>query len=75
MWIASLEAVRQAPLFGHGALSLRPIIEDRFHFEHNHNQYLAWLVNRVSCLPRDRPAIPVHPPFWFPAGSQRLTGR
>ena len=44
MWIASLEAVRQAPLFGHGALSLRPIIEDRFHFEHNHNQYLAWLV-------------------------------
>lgn len=44
MWIASLEAVRQAPLFGHGALSLRPIIEDRFHFEYNHNQYLAWLV-------------------------------
>lgn len=44
MWIASLEAVRQAPLFGHGALSLRPIIEGRFHFEHNHNQYLAWLV-------------------------------
>jgi len=44
MWIASLEAVRQAPLFGHGALSLRPIIENRFGFEHNHNQYLAWLV-------------------------------
>lgn len=44
MWIASLEAVRQAPIFGHGALSLRPIIQDRFGFEHNHNQYLTWLV-------------------------------
>jgi O-antigen ligase len=43
MWIASLDSIRQAPLFGHGALSLRPIIEDRFGFEHNHNQYLAWL--------------------------------
>jgi O-antigen ligase len=44
MWIASLEAIQQAPVFGHGALSLRPIIEDKFGFEHNHNQYLAWLV-------------------------------
>lgn len=44
MWVASLEAFRQAPIFGHGALSLRPIIQDRFGFEHNHNQYLAWLV-------------------------------
>lgn len=44
MWSASLEAIRQAPLLGHGALSLRPIIQDRFGFEHNHNQYLAWLV-------------------------------
>jgi hypothetical protein len=44
MWRASLDAIRQAPLFGHGALSLRPIIQDPFGFEHNHNQYLAWLV-------------------------------
>jgi O-antigen ligase len=44
MWEASLEAIRQAPIIGHGALSLRPIIQDRFGFEHNHNQYLAWLV-------------------------------
>jgi len=44
MWRASLEAIRQAPIFGHGALSLRPIIQNRFGFEHNHNQYLAWLV-------------------------------
>ncbi len=44
MWSASIEAVSRAPLFGHGALSLRPIIEDKFGFEHNHNQYLAWLV-------------------------------
>ncbi len=44
MWKVSLEAVRQAPIFGHGALSLKTIIQDRFGFEHNHNQYLAWLV-------------------------------
>lgn len=44
MWVVSLDAIRQAPLFGHGALSLKTIIQDRFGFEHNHNQYLAWLV-------------------------------
>jgi hypothetical protein len=44
MWAASVEAIWKAPFFGHGALSLRPIIQDRFGFEHNHNQYLSWLV-------------------------------
>lgn len=44
MWIVSWDAIRDAPVFGHGALSLRRLIEDRFGFEHNHNQYLAWLV-------------------------------
>ncbi|MBB5041092.1 O-antigen ligase family protein [Shinella fusca] len=44
MWTVSWEAIRQAPVLGHGALSLRPIIEEKFGFEHNHNQYLAWLV-------------------------------
>lgn len=44
MWAVSANAIREAPFFGHGALSLRTIIQDRFGFEHNHNQYLSWLV-------------------------------
>ena len=44
VWIVALEAVRQASVFGPGPLSLSPIIENKFRFEHNHNQYLAWLV-------------------------------
>ncbi len=44
MWRVSLDAIKQAPFFGHGALSLKPIIQDKFGYEHNHNQYLAWLV-------------------------------
>lgn len=44
MWAVSIKAIREAPFFGHGALSLRSIIQDRFGFEHNHNQYLSWLV-------------------------------
>ncbi len=50
MWATSLKAVRQAPMFGHGALSLRPIIEEKFGYEHNHNQYLAWLVTGGAVL-------------------------
>lgn len=44
MWMVSVDAIRQAPFFGHGALSLKTIIQDKFGYEHNHNQYLAWLV-------------------------------
>lgn len=44
MWMVSVDAIRQAPVFGHGALSLKTIIQDKFGYEHNHNQYLAWLV-------------------------------
>jgi hypothetical protein len=44
MWIASLDAIQDSPLIGHGALALKPIIQEPFGYEHNHNQYLAWLV-------------------------------
>jgi hypothetical protein len=44
MWAASLEAIQASPIIGHGALSLKPIIQEPFGYEHNHNQYLAWLV-------------------------------
>jgi O-antigen ligase len=44
MWKVSVQAIREAPWFGHGALYLQTLITERFHFEHNHNQYLSWLV-------------------------------
>jgi hypothetical protein len=44
MWRASLSEIAKAPIFGHGALSLKRIIQDRFALQHNHNQYLTWLV-------------------------------
>lgn len=44
MWQVSLDAIYDAPWFGNGSLSLKPIIGETFGYEHNHNQYLAWLV-------------------------------
>ena len=44
MWGAALDAIREKPLLGHGAFSLKAIIEDTFGFQHPHNQYLAWMV-------------------------------
>jgi hypothetical protein len=44
MWAASIEPILQSPIIGNGALSLKPIIQEPFGYEHNHNQYLAWLV-------------------------------
>lgn len=44
MWKTSLQAIAEAPLFGHGSLYLQHLITQRYGFEHNHNQYLSWLV-------------------------------
>ncbi|MCD2175637.1 O-antigen ligase family protein [Rhizobium sp. C4] len=44
MWRTSLHAIAEAPIFGHGALYLQHLITERYGFEHNHNQYLSWLV-------------------------------
>lgn len=44
MWDASVAAIKEKPVFGHGALYLQKLITERFGFEHNHNQYLSWLV-------------------------------
>lgn len=44
MWIASLREIATAPVVGHGALSMKTIIDDRFGLQHNHNQFLSWLL-------------------------------
>ncbi|WLS01464.1 O-antigen ligase family protein [Shinella oryzae] len=44
MWETAIDAIRQAPLFGHGSLYLQPLITERYGYQHNHNQYLSWLV-------------------------------
>jgi len=44
MWRVSLQSIAEAPLFGHGSLYLQHLITQRYGFEHNHNQYLSWLV-------------------------------
>ncbi|HWU61112.1 MAG TPA: O-antigen ligase family protein [Ensifer sp.] len=44
MWKTSIHAIAEAPLFGHGSLYLQHLITERYGFEHNHNQYLSWLV-------------------------------
>lgn len=44
MWKTSLHAIAEAPIFGHGSLYLQHLITERYQFEHNHNQYLSWLV-------------------------------
>ena len=46
MWRASLDAIRTAPIFGHGSMSQQMIIAERFGLQHPHahNQYLSWLV-------------------------------
>jgi O-antigen ligase len=44
MWKTSLDAIRQAPVFGHGSMYLQHLIAEKYGFEHNHNQYLSWLV-------------------------------
>jgi hypothetical protein len=44
MWKTSLHAIAEAPIFGHGSLYLQHLITERYGFEHNHNQYLSWLV-------------------------------
>jgi hypothetical protein len=44
MWEASIAAIKQSPVFGHGSLYLQKLITARYGYEHNHNQYLTWLV-------------------------------
>lgn len=47
MWKASVQSIREAPIFGHGSLYLQHLIGEKYAkygFEHNHNQYLSWLV-------------------------------
>ncbi|RAL97840.1 O-antigen ligase family protein [Agrobacterium sp. MS2] len=44
MWGVSISSIEERPFFGHGALYLQKLITEQFGFEHNHNQYLSWLV-------------------------------
>lgn len=44
MWETSLTAIKESPFFGHGSLYLQNLIHTKYGFEHNHNQYLTWLV-------------------------------
>jgi O-antigen ligase len=44
MWTTALHAIREAPFLGHGSLYLQHLITERYGYEHNHNQYLSWLV-------------------------------
>ncbi|AOG12757.1 MULTISPECIES: O-antigen ligase family protein [unclassified Agrobacterium] len=44
MWETSLTAIQENPVFGHGSLYLQKLIHAKYGFEHNHNQYLTWLV-------------------------------
>ncbi len=44
LWKLSLDAIYDSPLWGHGSLYMWTLIEEPFGFQHNHNQYLSWLV-------------------------------
>ncbi|WP_377278893.1 O-antigen ligase family protein [Rhizobium sp. R86522] len=44
MWDTSIAAIKESPVFGHGSLYLQKLIHATYGFEHNHNQYLTWLV-------------------------------
>jgi len=44
MWQTSIAAIKKSPVFGHGSLYLQKLIHANYGFEHNHNQYLTWLV-------------------------------
>ncbi|MDH4414480.1 MAG: O-antigen ligase family protein [Rhizobium sp.] len=44
MWETSISAIKERPLFGHGSLYLQKLISATYGYEHNHNQYLTWLV-------------------------------
>ncbi|MBC2775040.1 O-antigen ligase family protein [Rhizobium sp. AQ_MP] len=44
MWETSIAAIKHSPVFGHGSLYLQKLIHATYGFEHNHNQYLSWLV-------------------------------
>lgn len=44
MWETSLHAIKERPVLGHGSLHLQKLITATYGYEHNHNQYLTWLV-------------------------------
>lgn len=44
MWRTSVEAIGESPIFGHGSLYLQKLISAPYGHQHNHNQYLTWLV-------------------------------
>lgn len=44
MWEMSMQEIFKAPIVGHGALSMKTLIYDRFKLPHNHNQFLSWLL-------------------------------
>lgn len=44
MWRTSVAAIKESPVFGHGSLYLQKLIHATYGYEHNHNQYLTWLV-------------------------------
>ena len=44
MWQTSVAAIWEKPVFGHGSLYLQKLIGATYGYEHNHNQYLTWLV-------------------------------
>lgn len=44
MWETSIAAIKESPIVGHGSLYLQKLIHATYGYEHNHNQYLTWLV-------------------------------
>ncbi|MBX9469923.1 MAG: O-antigen ligase family protein [Rhizobium sp.] len=44
MWETSIAAIKERTIFGHGSLYLQKLIHATYGLEHNHNQYLTWLV-------------------------------
>ncbi|WP_187182001.1 O-antigen ligase family protein [Rhizobium sp. WL3] len=44
MWQTSIAAIKESPVFGHGSLYLQKLISEPYGYQHNHNQYLTWLV-------------------------------
>ncbi|MBB5045190.1 O-antigen ligase family protein [Shinella fusca] len=44
MWKTSMTAIHERLVFGHGSLYLQKLITETYGYEHNHNQYLSWLV-------------------------------
>lgn len=50
MWSVSIRSFLDAPILGHGSMSMKTIIQNHFGLQHNHNQYLTWMVTGGTVL-------------------------